>query len=355
MGIRNRLINGHMIIDQRNAGASVALSNTTVYTVDRWASRTGTGTGNTSQQSSTAPAGFNKSNLITIGTGASPSTTATNYFQQSIEGYNTADLNWGSANAKTITLSFWVRSSLTGNFGIVISNNASDRVYPVLYTIFSANTWEQKSITIAGDVSGTWATDNSIGICVSFSLGAGSTYLGTPNAWAGVTAGTVRGVTGETQIVANSGATFYITGVQLEKGSVATPFDLRLYGKEFLLCQRYWQSYGRNYQNGHRIMCGNNSSGVAIGSFQFQTPMRAAPSVTVYGSNSTTGNIGFNYANSQQAVAANVVLSNSGGFSSLSPNGWMVNFATSMTGSIPSWADIGTQASGIGLEFSAEL
>jgi hypothetical protein len=236
MGFKNRIINGAMVIDQRNAGASVAFGTGYAYYVDRWQGKLTSGSGSpTIGQSLTAPAGFTNSLLMTNGTGASPASTATNAIQQSIEGYNIADLGWGTANAKSVTLSFWVRSSLTGTFGGALENTNS-RSYPFTYTISSANTWEQKTVTIAGDTSGTWLTTNGLGIQVWFDLGSGSTLQGTAGAWAGAD---YRAATGCTQFVANTGATFYITGVQLEKGSTATSFDYRPYGTELALCQRY--------------------------------------------------------------------------------------------------------------------
>ena len=275
LGTRNRIINGDMRIDQRNAGASVALSNTTVFGVDRWAIRTGTGTSNTAQRSTTAPAGFSHSTVITVGTGASPGTTGTNYFAQAIEGFNVSDLAWGSASAKSLTLSFWVRSSLTGSFGVLINSQPSNRTYPALYTISAANTWEYKTVAIPGDTVSATAIDNSQGLGVTFSLGAGSNYLGTPSAWG---TGDIRGVSGETQVVATNGATFYITGVQLEAGSVATPFERRSYGQELSLCQRYYYKfpaiYNQIFKNGFY------ESSVLY----FPVTMRAAPSMNSSGS-----------------------------------------------------------------------
>ena len=233
---RNRIINGAMVIDQRNAGASTTLS-TAAYKLDRWVGRADTGSGNTIQQSTTAPAGFSRSTLITIGTGASPTTSQRNYFQQVIEGYNFSDMAFGTASASPITISFRVRSSLTGTFGGAIQNQNSDRSYPFTYTIGAANTWETKSVTIAGDTTGTWTeVTNGGALYVNFDLGSGATFQGTAGAWA---AADYRAASGCVQLVATSGATFYITGVQLEKGSTATSFDYRSYGTELALCQRY--------------------------------------------------------------------------------------------------------------------
>jgi hypothetical protein len=238
---RNRIINGDMRIDQRNAGASVAIS-TTIYCPDRYQIRLVAGSGHTAQRVTTAPTGFNNSLKITVGTGASPSAGENGFIYQGIEGYNTADLGWGTANAKTITISFWVNSSVIGTYGLVLTNNAGNRAYVTSYTVISANTWEYKTITIAGDTSGTWETTNNAGIQVIFDIGQGSNRsYSASTSWQ---ANNALGLAGGTKLVATSGATWYITGVQLEVGSVATPFERRPYGTELQLCQRYYQELG---------------------------------------------------------------------------------------------------------------
>jgi len=185
---RNRIINGDMRIDQRNAGAAVTVNSANnFYVVDRFF-----GSGQvtdgvfTVQQSTTAPTNFTNSIIATVTTAdASLGATQQYIVGQAVEGFNAADLRWGTANALTVTLSFWVRSSLTGTFGGSLVNSGFNRSYPFTYSISSANTWEQKTVTIAGDTSGTWLTDNGVGIRVLFSLGAGSTYAGTAGAWDG--------------------------------------------------------------------------------------------------------------------------------------------------------------------------
>ena len=229
-------------------------------------------------------------------TAASPS--AANYYalRQSIEGYNIADLNQGTANAKTFTVSFWVRSSLTGTFGGSVDNDV-DRSYPFSYTISAANTWEQKSVTITGCTDGTWVTTNGIGINLQFALGVGSSRAGTAGAWA---SGTYFSVTGATNVMATNGATFYITGVQLEKGSTATSFDYRPYGTELQLCQRYFEKsfaqgtapsegVDNNFQTGGVGYAGN---GLYIPNVGFKVTKRTTATVTIYRPNvvATNGN-----------------------------------------------------------------
>jgi len=240
----NRIINGAMVIDQRNAGASVTASTTGAftYTLDRWNYLASAASKYSIQQNAgsvTPPIGF--TNYLGVTSLASTTVASGDYYciGQFIEGYNIADLGWGTANAKTITLSFWVYSSLTGTFGGALSNTTQNRSYPFSYTVSSANTWTQINLTIAGDTTGTWNTVNSYGIRLFFSLGMGSTYSGTAGSWAG---SAYYSATGATSVVGTNGATFYITGVQLEVGSTATSFDYRPYGTELMLCQRYFYS-----------------------------------------------------------------------------------------------------------------
>jgi hypothetical protein len=282
LAFKNRIINGAMVIDQRNAGASVnnGTGATNAFPVDRWAlygSQATKCTGQRNAGSVTPPTGF--VNYLGVTSSSAYSVLTGDYFNvyQRIEGFNTADLMWGTANARTITLSFWVRSSLTGTFGGSLSNNAFNRSYPFTYTISAANTWEQKSLTIAGDTTGTWATDNTIGIAVYFGLGAGSTFSGTAGAWAGSGLFTA---TGATSVVGTNGATFYITGVQLEVGSTATSFDIRPYGTELQLCQRYYQSFLVSSDWG-------NGSGYGMAAGTYLTEMRAAPTTTYTPSSGT--------------------------------------------------------------------
>ena len=279
-GFKNRIINGAMMIDQRNAGASVTVS-TDVYTLDRWKAWQSVASKYSVQQNAgsvTPPAGF--TNYLGVTSLASTSLGAADYYviSQYIEGFNTADLGFGTANASTVTLSFWVRSSLTGTFGGAFNNSGSNRSYPFTYTINAANTWEQKFITVTGDTTGTWTTNNGIGLGVWFGLGVGSNFSGTAGAWAGANR---LSVTGATSVVGTNGATFYITGVQLEKGSTATSFDYRPYGTELQLAQRYFVKFSAPALRG----VANNStteSGIRMGMI-LPVQMRTTPTLTQSG------------------------------------------------------------------------
>jgi hypothetical protein len=242
--LRNRIINGDMRIDQRNAGATVTPA-TGAYTVDRFA-QTQNGGGVVSYgQSSTVPTGFTKSLVATVTTPDSSIAASDVYrLYQYIEGFNCLDLAFGTASASTVTVSFWVRSSITGTYCLGLQNGTYNRGYAANYTINSANTWEYKTVTIAGDTTGTWATDNTAGIAVFWDLGSGSSYNQTASTWA---ATNTWKTSSQTAWISTSGATFYLTGVQLEVGTAATPFERRQYGQELALCQRYYEkSYNIN-------------------------------------------------------------------------------------------------------------
>lgn len=285
-GFVNRIINGSMVIDQRYSGALI--TSPTTYMIDRWNVNTNQSARLNARQnynSVTPPAGF--SNYLGIVSTGAATVGSTDYsqLQQNIEGFNTADLGWGTANAKTVTLSFWVYSSLTGTFsGSFRDASTYSYAYPFSYTISSANTWTYISITVPGPTAGigTWGTTNGIGIQMLFNLGCGSTYLSSANSWQ---AGVYAGVTGSVNVVATNGATWYVTGVQLEKGSTATSFDYRPYGTELALCQRYyWVAQSGAYVP---LTCGsifNNQTTTILALITFPVPMRTSGTLI-----STTG------------------------------------------------------------------
>jgi len=275
---RNKIINGDMRIDQRNAGAAVTIpANAYTYSIDRWFGFCNQPSKFSLQQNAgavTPPVGH--SNYLGATSLSAYAVISTDYFAlgQAIEGFNFADASWGTADAKTVTLSFQVYSSLTGTFGGAIQSSNQGRSYPFSYTVSSANTWTPIAITIAGDTTGTWVgATNGIGARVFWSLGSGSVQSGTAGAWV---SGAPYSVTGATSVVGTNGATFYITGVQLEVGSVATPFEHRSYGDELARCQRY---YYKIQPGQYDTFClGYNRNTTLCQAFApFPVTMRAAP------------------------------------------------------------------------------
>ena len=265
-----------MLIDQRNAGASVTPT-TSAYTLDRWIAYLSISSKYSVGQNAgaiTPAVGFSK--YLGMTSLSAYSISSSDYFAlaQIIEGNNIADLNWGSASAKSVTLSFQIYSSLTGIFGGSLSNSAADRSYPFTYTVSSANTWTTISVTVAGDTSGTWLTTNGIGIRVQFGLGVGSTLSGTAGAWA---AANYLSATGAVSVVGTSGATFYITGVQLEVGTKATPYEMQIYSDQLAQCQRYYET-GYNIFNGYV-----NGSSTYYVSTNYKLTKRAAATLSFSG------------------------------------------------------------------------
>lgn len=298
--MRNRIINGAMVIDQRNAGASVTVTGDGIYGVDRFVCSKGGSTNNlTMQQSTTAPTGFKNSLLLTAGTGVAVGSTNYAAMGQIIEGLNIADFNLGTSLSVPFTLSFWVRSSLTGTFGVSFRNSAAQATYCATYTISSANTFEYKTVTIpAGAInSGTWLTTNGAGVGVFWDLGVGSTYSGTANQLN--TGANYFGVTGTTKLTETTGATFYLTGVQVEIGTTATPFEQRLYGTELALCQRYYEnSYNYGTAVGTNTYVGRSgAAATAYSSTQFdlssvipfKVTKRSTPTMTYLAQSGTLG------------------------------------------------------------------
>jgi hypothetical protein len=325
---RNRIINGAMVIDQRNAGAVVTPVNAG-YTLDRWSWSLSQASKLTSQQNAgsvTPPAGF--TNYLGVTSSSAYPVTSSDYFAvgEAIEVANASDLGWGTANAKTVTLSFQVYSSLTGTFGGSLVNYGSyNYSYPFSYTISSANTWTTISITIAGPTSGTWTTTSNGGlIYLRLGLGAGSSFSSTAGAWA---SGNFVSATGAVSVVGTNGATFYITGVQLEVGTNATSFDYRPYGTELALCQRYLPAFNFTTSNQTTGAGFAIAAGSAIITANFPVSTRVAPSgITVTGTFNAFTSIGGNSGNFSSvtlftAMLQTAMLSCSGGSGLTAGNG----------------------------------
>jgi len=274
LGFRNKLINGNMVVAQRGTG-SITTSGADQFPVDRWSGVNSVGTV-TVQQSSIAPAGFSNSIVATVTATGSYSTSGYTALYQRIEGYNVADCAFGTASAKQMTLSFWVRASVTGNYSVSFTNNAANRFLYRNFAVNAANTWEYKTIQFVGDTSGTWTTDNTTGLAVSFQLGRGTSTDGTENTWS---SSVIVSASGNVDFAANSGATFYLTGVQLEQNYQPTSFEQRPIGVELALCQRYYQRVNANAGGNADcvFLCGLvfNTTTI-IGSYNFPI-MRSAP------------------------------------------------------------------------------
>lgn len=280
---RNLIINGAMNVDQRNSGSAISsLVQYTTYTVDRWqyyGDQASKFSFQQNQGSVTPPVGFKNYAGITSLSAFTPGANETFSLSQHIEGQNITSLAWGTSDAKTVTLSFWVRSSLTGTFSGTLTGGQK---YIFNYTISAANTWERKTITITGSTSGTWASDNTSGLRVYFTLGYGSSQTGTAGVWGATGAGIAT--SGSVNVVSNNAATWQITGVKLEVGSVATEFDHRSYGEELALCQRYLTEF-KVLSGGERILIGTvESSTRSRHDMPIATPMRTTPTITTNGS-----------------------------------------------------------------------
>jgi hypothetical protein len=301
-GFKNRIINGNMTISQRNGTSSVTPTVNGTYTLDRWTTDLSVTSKFSVQQDAgavTPPTGFIDYLGVTSLSAYTVGASETFGVSQIIEGFNIADLGWGTASASPVTLSFWVRSSLTGTFGGSIRNEVPNRSYPYTYTISAANTWEYKTITIAGDTSGTWLTNNGWGMQIIFGLGSGSTRSGTAGAWAG---SNFTNATGAVSVVGTNGATFYITGVQLEKGSTATSFDYRPYGTELALCQRYYYKQKATSVSAFFGVGTVETSTAALGICPFPVPLRTAP--TSVEQTGTPSNYRVNHGSSNTVCSA---------------------------------------------------
>lgn len=306
----NRVINGSMRIDQRFNGSSSTPTGG-AYNVDRWGLDLSVGSKLTVGRNlggATPPSGYSHYLGISVASAYTPATSELFSLRQAIEGFNCADFAWGTAAAQAVTLSFWVQSSLTGTFSGAIENGAFNYSYPFTYTINAANTWEYKTVTIPGPTAGTWATDNTSGVNVQFSMGAGATYQAAAGAWI---AADDRAATGAVQLVTNAGATWRITGVQLELGSIASPFQQRHYAQELALCQRYLPAFNHN-GGGDRFLSPATSTTGSVVTIPFLVTPRVVPTgVTV---SSVAHFTVYNYVNGTSGSPTAITLSVAGAY-----------------------------------------
>lgn len=283
-GLRNKIINGDFRVDQYSNHVSAFSLN---YFCDRWAGIQSATAWNFSCPPSSAPVaglaalGFAYCARAYVVTPAAPPAGNTYTLQQRIEGLNIADLAWGTAGAKPVTLSFWALATTAGTYSGAIQNGAFNRSYPFTYSIPAANTWTYCKVTIPGDTTGTWAIDNSLGLIIYFDLGSGATYRGPAGVWA---ASNVVGVTGAASLTNTAGANFYLVGVQLEAGSIATPFEQRPIGLEQNLCQRYYwdPAFGGTASGCFQLAIYSSGAGLQTATMlTLPQTMRGSPTITV--------------------------------------------------------------------------
>lgn len=297
---RNMFTNGGFEVAQRlsyeSSGKSISSAN---YTgIDMFKTRVNSCTVLLTQ-STTAPVGFTSSLKVDV-TSADTSLASGVYntIVGHIEGYDIARTAIGTSDAKTCTLSFYVRSNLTGTFTGSIGNSANNRSYAFDYTISSANTWERKTITVTGDTSGTWYKESNLGIKITWSLGHGSNYsTATANSWAGVE---LMGTNNQTNVVASTSNNFHLTGVQFELGSVATPLEQKSFRDEFIRCQRYYlksRKYGApnaatdTWNTAEGTLSQSKHNGIFDTRERFPVEMRANPTVTFYGADGSSDKV----------------------------------------------------------------
>jgi hypothetical protein len=344
--MRNRIINGAMVIDQRNAGA-VAFGTSGEYFVDRWGGNNGGGATITGQQSTVAPSGFVNSLFVNTSSGGSPSAGQLRVVRQKIEGFNTADLAWGTASAQPVTVSFWVRSNVTGTFACYVTNSAYNRSQVNTFVISAANTWEQKSVTFLGDTSGTWGTTTGTGIEFGIDLGSGSDFNATAGVWNAVYDTRTSGSVTLSSTTSNN---LYLTGVQFEEGTAASPFEYRLYGTELSLCRRYFARYFQN-TNGLAgdtavFNLANWNATEAYGSNWYQVSMRVAPSFSYSSLTDFTW-----YSNGQTRIPTAIDQQGA----SVDRCEMKVQWSSSIGAGTAGWLRIGGSANSGWIQWSAEL
>lgn len=295
-GFRNKVINGAMNIDQANAGGTVTVNAySEFHSLDQWAAlgTASAGVFTMQQNTSSPPSGFtNFLRVKTTTADASPAAAAIYAMYMQMEGQNMIDLSFGTSSALPIVLSFHARSSLTGTFGGSLLDNGSDRSYPFSYSIPTANTWYYITVAIPGDILGTWPTGNGRWGYLVLNVGCGSSALGAAGAWVTTSFPGYYGVTGNVNVISTLNATLDFTGVQLEVGSSATPFENRLFGTELSLCQRYYAltfpvgtapAQNAGPSGNHEYPASVAGAGTNFSTFiTWPVRMRTTPSITTY-------------------------------------------------------------------------
>ena len=309
---RNLIINGDMRIAQRGTSFTV----TNEYGLDRWFCRENTDGALTFSQDSESPDGFSKSLKVNVDTAdSSLSSSQFSYLGQRMEGFTIERLGFGGSGAKKITLSFYVRCSVTGKFGgAMVNGSNNNRSFAFTYDVNSANTWERKTITIDGDTTGTWNIDNTQEAVLYWSLGAGSSVKKAEGSW-DATASIQSATEATTELIENASATWFLTGVQLEIGDTATPFEHRSYGDELARCQRYYE-VGKLKTVAAVKTFSSTSTNDAAG-WNWRVIKRATPTVTIYSGIGTADRISLYNSGSTEYVVSFVNNPDENGFSSV--------------------------------------
>jgi len=333
---KNRIINGEFEIDQRNEGATLTINSTAnTFGPDHWFANGHPADGVfTFRRNGSGLARHPQAITCQVTTAdASIGATQIYNFRQRIEGTFVKDLMWGTASARTITVSFWAKSSMTGAHAIAFSNADGTRYYATNYTINAGDVWEKKSITVPGDTSGGWDVDNDIGIQVLFNIGTG--YTGTGNVWSG---STVIAPTGSVHLISTLNANLNITGVQFEIGSVATDYEVRPQPMELSLCQRYCEkSYSEGTAPGVAASAGATRGSRQNGGFHcsgtWKVIKRGGVTITFYSTATGASGVLFN----NQTGGSDSVTTYSA-----ASNGYDVVGTTATVGHLLSWQYLAT-------------
>ena len=349
---RNKVINGGMIVKQR---ADLTMTTTSTYSLDRFRGTVGSSfnwSSATVTQSTTSPDGFGKSLKVDIASTNTPTGSQNAIIQTRIEGQDLQDLAYGTSSAKPCTLSFYVRSNKTGTYCVQIANTANTKYVLFEYTINSADTWERKSVTFAGNTANTINNDNALGFDINFHLATGSDdHVSATSTWTTYPSGSFLATSNQVNLFDNASNEWYLTGVQLEVGSVATDFEHRSFGQELALCQRYFFSVtGDNADYPGCYTGGMARGGHFFWMVHFPVAMRTNPTYT-----GVSGN-GQAYGDGDSSVFANSTAILEGSSTTPNPRGQGMR-KTSAGGSLANGNGYMYRFSGDGnvIHFDAEL